>query len=48
MQLLQQFCNRSMKSWIEMNAIGMYSIHDQGKYVAAERYIRSLKNEIYK
>ena len=26
----------------------MCSTHNQGKYVAAERFIRTLKNEIYK
>ena len=26
----------------------MYSIHNEGKSIAAERFIRSLKNKIYK
>ena len=26
----------------------MYSIHNEGKSVLAERFIRNLKNEIYK
>ena len=26
----------------------MYSINDEGKYVAAERFIRTLKTKIYK
>ena len=26
----------------------MYSTHNEGKFVAAERFIRTLKNEIYK
>ena len=26
----------------------MYSIHDEGKSVVAERFMRTLKNEIYK
>ena len=26
----------------------MYSTHNEGKYVAAERFIRTLKTEIYK
>ena len=26
----------------------MYSLHDEGKYVVAERFIRILKNKIYK
>ena len=42
-----QFCNRSMKSWSEKNDIEMYSTHNEGKSVIAERYIRTLKNKIY-
>ena len=30
------------------NAIEMYSTHNEGKSVVAERFIRALKNEIYK
>ena len=26
----------------------MYSVHNEGKYVFAERFIRTLKNKIYK
>ena len=26
----------------------MYSMHDKGKSIVAERYIRTLKNKIYK
>ena len=26
----------------------MHSIHNEGKYVVAERFIRTLKNKIYK
>ena len=37
-----------MKSWLEKNDIVMYSTHNQGKYVIAERFIRTLKNKIYK
>ena len=32
-----------MKSWLEKNDIEMYSMHNEGKYVAAERFIRTLK-----
>ena len=42
-----EFYNRSMKSWLEKNAIEMYSTHIKGKSVVAEKYIRTLKNEIY-
>ena len=30
------------------NAIEMYSTHNKGKFVFAERFIRILKNKIYK
>ena len=30
------------------NNIEMYSIHNEGKSVVAERFIRTLKNKIYK
>ena len=37
-----------MKSWVEKNAIGMYSTHNEGKSVLAERFIRTLKNKNHK
>ena len=37
-----------MKSWLEKNAIKMYSTYNEGKSVIAERFIRNLKNKIYK
>ena len=37
-----------MKSWLEKNDIEMYSTHNEGTYVIAERFIRTLKNKIYK
>ena len=40
--------NRSMKSWLEKNDIEMYSTHNEGKSVVAERFIRTLKTKIYK
>ena len=43
-----EFYNRSMKSWLEKNDIEMYSTHNEGKSVIAERFIRTLKNKIYK
>ena len=43
-----EFYNRSMKSWLEKNDIEMYSTHNEGKSVVAERFIRTIKNEIYK
>ena len=40
--------NTSMKSWLEKNGIEMYSAHNEGKSVVAERFLRALKNKIYK
>ena len=36
-----------MKSWLEKN-IEMYSTHNEGKSVVAERVIRTFKTKIYK
>ena len=43
-----EFYNRSMKLWLEKNDIEMYSTHNEGKSVVAERFIRKIKNKIYK
>ena len=40
-----EFYNRSMKSWLKDNDIEMYSTHNEGKSVAAERFITTLKKE---
>ena len=37
-----------MKSWLEKNDIKIYSTHNEGKSVATERFITTLKNKIYK
>ena len=37
-----------MKSWLEKNSIDIYSTHNEGKFVVTERFIRTLKNKIYK
>ena len=37
-----------MKSWLEDNGIEMYSTHNEGKSVVQERFVRTLKNKIYK
>ena len=42
------FYNRSMKSWLQYNDIEMYSTHNEGESVVAERFIRTLKKKIYK
>ena len=42
-----EFYNISMKSWLEDNHIEMWSMHNEGKSVVAERFIRTAKNIIY-
>ena len=34
-----EFCNRSMKSWLEKNGIKMHSIHNSKKYDVTETFI---------
>ena len=41
-----EFYNRSMKSWLEKSDIEMYSTYNEGKSVAAERFIRTLNKNI--
>ena len=43
-----KFYNKSMRSRLDKNAVEMYSTHNEEKSVVAERFIRRLKNEIYK
>ena len=43
-----EFYTKSMKLWLEKNAVEMYSTHNEGKSVVTERFIRVLKNKIYK
>ena len=37
-----------MKPWLQDNDIEMYSTYNEGKSLAAEIFIRTLKNEIYR
>ena len=37
-----EFYNNSFKKWLKDNDIEMYSIHDEGISVAAERFVRTL------
>ena len=37
-----------MESWLKKNDIEMYSTHNKGKSVVAARFIKTLKNKIYK
>ena len=43
-----EFYNASFKKWLEYNDIVMYSTHNEGKSVVAERFIRTLKSKIHK
>ena len=43
-----EFYNNSFKKCLKDNDIAMYSIHNEGKSVVAERFIRTLKTKIYK
>ena len=36
-----EFYNRLMKSWLKDNDMQMYSTHNEGKSVVAERFIRA-------
>ena len=42
------FYNSSFKKWLKDNDIEMYSIHNEGKSLVAERFFRTLKTNIYK
>ena len=41
-----EFYNNSFKKWLKDNDIEMYSIHNEGKSVVAERFIGTLKTKI--
>ena len=43
-----EFFNSSFTKWLEDNDIEMYSPHNEGRSVVAERFIRTLKSKIYK
>ena len=43
-----EFYNNSFKKWLKDNDIEMYLIHNEGKSVVAEKFIRTLKNKICK
>ena len=43
-----EFYNNHFKKWLKGNNIEMYSTHNDGKSVVAERFFRTLKNKIYK
>ena len=37
-----------MKSWLQKNNTQIYSTHNEEKSVVSERFIKTLKNNIYK
>ena len=43
-----EFYNNGFKKWLKDNDISMYSTYNERKSVVAERFIRTLKNNIYK
>ena len=43
-----EFYNNSFKKWLKDNDIKMYSTNNEGKSVIAERFIKTLKNKVYK
>ena len=48
LQLLKEFYNNSFKDFLKINDIEMYSTYNEGKSVIAERFVRTLKNKIFK
>ena len=44
----REFYNKLMQEWLNNNDILMYSTHNEGKSVIAERFIKTLKSTIYK
>ena len=42
-----EFYNKLMQEWLENNDILLYSAHNEGKSVIAERFIKTLKAKIY-
>ena len=46
--LCVEYISIAFFSWLEKNAIEMYSTHNKRKSVVPERFIRTLKNKIYK
>ena len=43
-----EFYNNVFEKWLSDNDIIMYSTYNEGKSVVAERFIRTLKNKLYK
>ena len=43
-----EFYNSSFKKWLKDSDIEMYSVHNEGKSVVAERFVRTFMTKIYK
>ena len=43
-----EFYNNSFKDFLKINNTEMHSTYNEGKSVVAERFIRTLKNKIFK
>ena len=43
-----EFYNDVFKKWLKNNDISMYSTYNEGKSVVGERFIKTLKNKLYK
>ena len=43
-----EFYNHAFKRWLSRNNMVMYTTYNEGKSVVAERFIRTLKNKLYK
>ena len=43
-----EFYNKLFKRFLKNNKIEMYSIYNEGKSIVAERFIKTLKNKIFK
>ena len=43
-----EFYNNSFKDFLKINNIEMYSTFNEEKFIVAERFIRTLKNKIFK
>ena len=44
----KRFYNKIMQEWLDNNDILIYSTHNDGKSVIAERFIKMLKAKIFK
>ena len=41
-----EFCDRSVKSWLEKNYVEMHSVNNEGKSVVAKKFIRTLTHNL--